>query len=147
MAVSVKKEIDIAASVPEVMEVLADVESLPKWSTAHTSAEILDKDEEGWPLKVREVISQFGVKDTMTLDYEWYEEELSWTLAEESSAQKAQECHYQLTDNGDGTTHVEFDLTVELKLKLPGLVVKQGQKLAADTATKGLKKEVERRYA
>lgn len=147
MAVSVKKEIDIAATVPEVMEVLADVESLPSWSKAHVSAEILDADEEGWPLQVREVISQFGVKDTMTLDYEWYEGELSWTLAEESTAQKVQECRYQLTDNGDGTTHVEFDLTAELKISMPSLVVKQGQKLAADTATKGLKKEAERRYA
>ena len=146
MAVSVKKEIDIAASVPEVMEVLADVESLPNWSAAHTSAEILDKDEEGWPLKVRVALSQFGVKDAMTLDYEWYEGELSWSLAEESDAQTTQNARYQLTDNGDGTTHVEFDLTVELTLKLPGLVVKQGQKLAAETATKGLKKETERRY-
>lgn len=147
MAVSVKKEIEISATVPEVMEVLADVESLPEWSSAHVSAEILAKDDEGWPTQIKEVISQFGVKDTMVLDYEWYEGELSWTLAEESSAQKSQHCSYVLSDNGDGTTKVEFELTVELKLKLPGLVVKQGQKLAADTATKGLKNEVERRYA
>lgn len=147
MAVSVKKEIEISATVPEVMEVLADVESLPKWSSAHVTAEIVDKDEDGWPTRVKEVISQFGVKDEMVLDYEWYDGELTWTLAEESTAQKSQTCGYVLTDNGDGTTHVEFNLSVDLKLKLPGLVVKQGQKLAADTATKGLKKEVERRYA
>ena len=146
MAVSVQNDIDISASVAEIMEVIADIDSLPSWSAAHTAASILAADEDGWPTRVHEKISQFGVKDEMTLAYEWYDGEVSWQLEEPSSAQKRQECRYLLTDNGDGTTHVEFSLTVELKIPLPGLVVKKGQKVVAETATKGLKKEVERRY-
>lgn len=38
-------------------------------------------------------------------------------------------------------THVQFDLEIDLKVKLPGLLVKQGQKTAVDTAKKGLTKE------
>ena len=41
---------------------------------------------------------------------------------------------------------VVFDLEVELKAKLPGMVVKKAQKHIADVATAGLREEVLRRY-
>ena len=47
---------------------------------------------------------------------------------------------YTLTETPKGT-HVQFDLEIDLKVKLPGLLVKQGQKTAVDTAKKGLTKE------
>uniref|UniRef100_UPI002FD979C2 SRPBCC family protein n=1 Tax=Dietzia sp. TaxID=1871616 RepID=UPI002FD979C2 len=91
MAVSVQKDIDISASVMEIMEVIADIDSLPNWSSAHSEAKVLESDSEGWPVLVHEKIAQFGVKDEMTLRYEWYEGEVSWELVEPSSAQKRQE--------------------------------------------------------
>jgi hypothetical protein len=71
---------------------------------------------------------------------------VSWSLVE-SNTQNVQNARYRLTENGDGTTHVIFDLEVDLKIKLPGLVVKKVQKSIADTATTGLRKEVLRRYS
>ena len=144
MAVSVQSVTDIKASVSEIMEVLADVESLVDWSSAHRKVEIREADEDGWPLVVWEKISEFGVSDEMVVQYEWYDGEVSWSLVS-SGTQKIQNARYTLTDNGDGSTHVVFDLEVELKIKLPGMVVKKAQKSVADTATKGLKAEVERR--
>lgn len=144
MAVSVQSVIDIEASVSEIMEVLADVESLVDWSAAHRAVDIREADDDGWPLVVWEKISQFGVSDEMVVQYEWYDGEVSWSLVE-SGTQKIQNARYSLTDNGDGTTHVVFDLEVELKIKLPGMVVKKAQKSIADTATTGLRDEVLRR--
>ncbi|HHX86150.1 MAG TPA: cyclase [Actinomycetales bacterium] len=144
MAVSVQSVIDIEASVSEIMEVLADVESLVDWSAAHRAVDIREADDDGWPLVVWEKISQFGVSDEMVVQYEWYDGEVSWSLVE-SGTQKIQNARYTLTDNGDGTTHVVFDLEVELKIKLPGMVVKKAQKSIADTATTGLRDEVLRR--
>lgn len=144
MAVSVQSVTDIKASVSEIMEVLADVESLVDWSSAHRKVEIREADEDGWPLVVWEKISEFGVSDEMVVQYEWYDGEVSWSLVS-SGTQKIQNARYTLTDNGDGSTHVVFDLEVELKIKLPGMVVKKAQKSIADVATKGLKDEVMRR--
>ncbi|MFL0578770.1 SRPBCC family protein [Dietzia sp. 179-F 9C3 NHS] len=144
MAVSVQSVTDIEASVSEIMEVLADVESLVDWSAAHKAVEVREADADGWPLVVWEKISQFGVSDEMVVQYEWYDGEVSWSLVE-SGTQKIQNARYTLTDNGDGTTHVVFDLEVDLKIKLPGMVVKKAQKAIADTATKGLRDEVLRR--
>ena len=39
-----------------------------------------------------------------------------------------------------------FDLEVDLKIKLPGAVLKKAQKHIADVATKRLRQEVLRRY-
>lgn len=146
MAVSVQSVITIEAGIPEIMAVLADVETLVDWSDAHRAVEVREADEDGWPILVWERISQAGITDEMVVKYEWYDGEVSWSLVE-SGAMKAQNARYQLTDNGDGTTHVVFDLEVDLKIKIPGMIVKKAQKGIADTATKGLRKEVLRRYS
>lgn len=145
MAVSVQSVATIEAGIPEIMEVMADVESLVDWSDAHRAVEIREADDEGWPIVVWEKISQFGVTDEMVVRYEWYDGEVSWSLVE-SGSQKLQNARYQLEDNGDGTTTVTFNLEVDLKIKLPGLVVKKAQKHIAEMATKGLRTEVLRRY-
>lgn len=144
MAVSVRSETDIEASIPEIMEVMADVESLVEWSGAHKAVEIREADDEGWPIEVWERVAQFGVSDEMVVRYEWYDGEVSWTLVS-SGAQKMQNARYTLTDNGDGSTHVVFDIEVDLKIKLPGMVIKKAQKSIADIATKDLREEVLRR--
>ena len=146
MAVSVQSVITIEAGIPEIMAVMADVETLVDWSDAHRAVEVREADEDGWPILVWERISQAGITDEMVVKYEWYDGEVSWSLVE-SGAMKAQNARYQLTDNGDGTTHVVFDLEVDLKIKIPGMLVKKAQKGIADTATKGLRKEVLRRYS
>lgn len=145
MAVSVQSVTEIAAGVPEIMEVLADVGSLVDWSDAHREVEIREADEEGWPIVVWEKIAQYGVTDEMVVRYEWYDGEVSWSLVK-SGTQKVQNARYELTDNGDGTTKVVFDLEVELRIKLPSAVVKKAQKHIADVATTGLRDEVLRRY-
>lgn len=144
MAVSVRSTTDIEAGIPEIMEVMADVESLVEWSGAHKAVEVREADGEGWPLEVWERVSQFGVSDEMVVRYEWYDGEVSWSLVS-SGAQKLQNARYTLTDNGDGTTHVVFDIEVDLKIKLPGMVIKKAQKAIADVATTDLRKEVLRR--
>lgn len=145
MAVSVRSTTEIEAGIPEIMEVLADVESLVDWSSAHRGVEIREADDDGWPIVVWEKVSQFGVSDEMVVRYEWYDGEVLWTLID-SGAQKLQNAHYTLTDNGDSSTHVVFDLEVDLKIKLPGMVIKKAQKAIADTATSGLRDEVLRRH-
>jgi len=145
MAVSVQSVTTIPAGIPEIMAVLADVESLMDWSDAHRGVEVREVDDEGRPLVVWEKVSQFGLTDEMVVRYEWGDAEVSWSLIS-SGSQKVQNARYVLTDKGDGTTEVVFDLEVELKIKLPGLVVKRAQKMIADVATKGLREEVLRRH-
>ena len=143
MAVSASTEFDLNAPAALVMEILLDVESLPDWSGPHKSAKILTTDADGRPDRVELAVSAVGMTDNQTLDYTWTDTTCAWTLVE-SDQLSEQSGVYTLTDNGD-TTHVKFELSVELKIKLPGLIVKRAQKIAVDTAKKGLTDEVKRR--
>ncbi|WP_448222047.1 SRPBCC family protein [Gordonia iterans] len=146
MAVSVSNEFDIYAPASVVMEVLQDIPSLPDWSSAHSAAEVLTTHDDGTPDKVKVSVGMLGINDTQELAYTWTENVCSWTLLE-SSQLAEQQGSYTLTSTGDDSTHVVFTLEVDLKIKLPGFLVKKGQKAAAETAKKGLTAEAERRAA
>ncbi len=143
MAVSASTEFDIDAPPSVIMEILLDVESLPEWSGPHKSAKIITEHEDGSPARVEASVSAVGMTDDQVLDYTWTENSCSWSLVE-SSQLSEQQGTYTVTPKGDGS-HVKFDLSVELKIKLPGLIVKRAQKMAVDTAKKGLTDEAKRR--
>lgn len=143
MAVSAKTEFDIAAPLSVVMEVLMDIESLPEWSGPHKAAQIVSTHDDGTPDEVSMTVNAAGINDDQSVNYSWTDTTCEWTLIK-STTLSEQQGKYTLTDNGD-STHVDFELLVDLKIKLPGLIVKRGQKVAVDTARKGLTAEAERR--
>lgn len=146
MAVTAKTEFDVAAPPSVVMEVLMDVEALPEWSGPHKEAVIISEHEDGTPNEVRVVVTAVGVSDEQTLNYSWTDNTCTWDLVE---AKQLSHQHgvYTVTPKGDEGSHVEFVLDIDLKIKMPGMLVKRGQKMAVDTAKKGLTAEAERRAA
>ena len=145
MAVSAKTEFDVDAPASLIMEILLDIDSLPQWSDAHKSAEVLSTHPDGTPDRVHIVAGLSGISDEQTLAYTWTENSCTWDLVEGKQLSH-QHGVYRLTPDGD-KTHVEFELEVDLKIKLPGLIVKRGQKAAVETAKKGLIAEAKRRSA
>lgn len=145
MPVNAKTEFDIDAPPAVIMEILLDVESLPDWSGPHKKAEVLDEYDDGSPKKVKLELQAFGMTDHQLLTYSWTENTCTWDLIEADQLTH-QHGQYTVTPKGEGS-HIEFDLEVDLKIKLPGLLVKQAQKTALNTAQKGLKEEAKRRLA
>ncbi len=144
MAVTGHSEIEIAATPAEVMAAIADVEALPSWSSTHKSVVVEERFDDGRPKRVRSTMTVMGINDEQVAEYTWNgDESVRWSLLE-SDQQKSQEGSYVLTPSGDGTK-VVFDLAVETKIALPGFIVKKAQKSGVETATKGLKKFVEKR--
>ena len=140
MAISDSREVVIAATPDEIMDVLFDLESLTEWSSFHKKVEILERDEDGHPSKSRQTVKIVGVSDEQVLDYSVHDDGVGWTL-ESSKQQRAQEGRYTLTPDGD-STRVRFDLTVDLSAPVPGFLVKRGAKGLMETATDGLRKRV-----
>ncbi|ASR01507.1 SRPBCC family protein [Gordonia rubripertincta] len=145
MAVSANIEFDVSAPASVVMEVLMDIESLPDWSGPHKEAEIIDEHDNGTPKTVRMVVTAAGISDEQTCTYEWTETTCEWRLIQ-SNQLSEQHGKYTVTATDKGS-RVHFDLAVDLKIKLPGLIVKRAQKMAVDTARKGLTAEAEKRAA
>ncbi len=82
-------------------------------------------------------VSIIGITDEQVVDYQWNgTESMSWTLVE-SSQQRQQDGAYALVSTAVGTS-VEFSLTIDPKIPLPGFLVKKAQKMAVETASKGL---------
>ena len=50
---------------------------------------------------------------------------------------------YTCTDLGDGTTHVEYSLAVDLAIPVVGMLRRRGEKVIVDSALKGLKRRAE----
>lgn len=144
-AVTANTEFDIAAPASVVMEVLMDIESLPDWSGPHKEAEILDEYEDGTPKTVRMIVTAAGISDEQKCEYEWTETTCEWHLLHSNQLSR-QHGKYVVTETDKGA-HVQFELTVDLKIKLPGLIVKRAQKVAVETARKGLTAEAEKRAA
>ncbi len=63
MAVSDSREVVIEASPEEILDVIADVETTPEWSSQHQSAEILETDEDGRPRRVKMKVKTTGITD------------------------------------------------------------------------------------
>lgn len=143
MATTSTAAVEIKAAPADVMNAIAAIEDMPKWSSSHKSAVVDSRYDDGRPKLVTMEVSQVGVTDTLQVEYTWQgDTEVSWKLV--SSGQlNQQEGAYVLTPSGAGTK-AEFTLTVDLKIPMPGFLVKKAIKSGVDTATKGLKKWIEK---
>jgi ribosome-associated toxin RatA of RatAB toxin-antitoxin module len=142
--VSGSAEVEIDATPEQVLDAIAAVEDLPERSGSHQSAEVESRHPDGRPSRVRAKVSAAGMSDEEVTDYTWDEPgTVSWTLVS-SSFQSKQNGTYTLTPSGSGT-HVTLDLEVDVKVPLPGFLLKRILKGALETGTKGLKKHVESR--
>lgn len=140
MATSDSREVVIEASPDEILDVIADVESAAEWSSQHRGAEVLDRDSNGRPGKVRIKLKTMGISDEQVLQYSWTENRAGWTLLE-SGQLKTQNASYTLTPDGD-RTKVRFEITVDPAVPIPGFVLKRAMKGGLESATDGLRKQV-----
>jgi ribosome-associated toxin RatA of RatAB toxin-antitoxin module len=140
MAVTESRQVVIEATPEEIMDVLFDLESLIEWSPAHKKVEVLERDDHGRPTKSRQVVKIVGITDEQVLDYSVHEDGVSWTLVS-AKQQRGQDGRYTLTPEGD-STRVNFELTVDPILPIPGFLIKKGAKGLMETATEGLRERV-----
>lgn len=140
MAINETREIVIEATPEEILDVIADLDSVTEWSEPHQSVEVLERDEDGRPTKVKMKVKAAGITDEQVLAYTWSENLVSWTLVS-SGQQRSQDASYTLTPEAD-KTKVTFQISVDPVVPLPGFVLKRAVKGTIDTGTKGLRDRV-----
>ncbi|WP_157244469.1 SRPBCC family protein [Nonomuraea typhae] len=145
MADRTTSSITIAAPRDAVLAVIADLPAYPEWAGAVKSAEVLSTDAEGHPARVRFVLDAGVISDTYTLAYAWNgDSAVSWQVAEQGKMISELTGSYLLADAGSGT-EVTYELVVDLKVPMIGMIKRKAEKVIVDTALKGLKKRVEGR--
>jgi ribosome-associated toxin RatA of RatAB toxin-antitoxin module len=144
MAEQTTSSITVDAPASAVMDVIADFEAYPQWTGAVKKAEVTKK---GTGDRAKEVFFDLdagAIKDQYTLAYTWKgDTEVRWHLVKADQIMKAMDGSYQLEDNGDDTTTVTYQLAVDVKIPMLGMIKRKAEKVIIDTALKELKKRVE----
>jgi len=144
MAERTESSISVDAAPAEVMAVIADFDAYPQWTGAVKETEVRSKASNGRAKEVWFNLDAGAIKDQYVLAYSWKgDEEVRWELVEAEQIVKAMDGAYLLDDNGDGSTTVTYQLSVDVKIPMLGMIKRKAEKVIIDTALKELKKRVE----
>ncbi len=139
---SVKETILVKADLGTVYDTVGDFQSYPEWLEEFRSVEILETREDGWADKVRFELSSMGITLHMTLAYTYGDTRVDWVLVD-GDMMSRNDGAYDMRDNGDGTTDLTYELTVETSVPLPGIVRKRIAKKTVTDSLKAIKKRAE----
>jgi uncharacterized membrane protein len=137
--------ITINASAGDVMAVIEDYEAYPKWNDLK-SVKVLKKDSQGRGSEVQMEAKAPVIGDVRyVLQYSYKADNggVSWTSTEIEGGIKDITGEYELEELDEAETRVTYRMAIDLKMKVPGFIRKQGEKTIVDGALKGLKKRVE----
>src|SRR3954447_6825233 len=137
MADQSTQSIVVDAPAADVMAVIADFPSYPKWVAAAREVQVLETGDDGRARRVHFVLDAGAVKDDYVLDYTWDgDRAVSWTLVK-GQMQKRQDGSYTLAEK-DGRTEVTYSITIDLSVPMLGMIKRKAEKVILDTALKEL---------
>ncbi|MFF5717112.1 SRPBCC family protein [Streptomyces buecherae] len=144
MAEHTSSSITIEAAPADVMGVIADFDRYPEWTGEVKEAEVIARDPQGRVEQVRLLLDAGAIKDDHTLAYTWIgEREVSWSLVK-SQMLRSLDGSYRLDPlDGGARTLVTYQLTVDVKIPMLGMIKRKAEKVIIDRALAGLKKRVE----
>ena len=138
----------VAAAPAEVLAIIAGFDAYPEWTGAVKSAEVLATGSNGRAKQVRFQLDAGAIKDTYVLDYTWKVTAkgtgtVSWQLVEAEQVLKALDGSYTLSGAGAGPTTVTYQLAVDVRIPMLGLLKRKAEKSIIATALQELKKRAE----
>ncbi|KPC93962.1 cyclase [Streptomyces sp. NRRL F-6602] len=147
MAEHTSSSITVDAAPQAVMDVIADFPRYPEWTGEVKEAEVLGRDARGRAEQVRLLLDAGAIKDEHILAYEWIGDEevreVRWSLVK-SQMLRSLDGVYRLTPvDGGHRTEVMYQLTVDVKIPMLGMIKRKAEKVIIERALDGLKKRVE----
>ncbi|MFE2428501.1 SRPBCC family protein [Streptomyces sp. NPDC059373] len=144
MAEHTKSSITIDAAPADVMGVISDFARYPEWTGEVKEAEILSADDQGRAEQVRLLLDAGAIKDDHTLGYTWVSDnEVSWSLVKSQMLRTLDGSYTLAPVEGGKRTEVTYQLTVDVKIPMLGMIKRKAEKVIIDRALAGLKKRVE----
>jgi ribosome-associated toxin RatA of RatAB toxin-antitoxin module len=144
MAEHTKSSITIEAAPAAVMGVIADFGRYPEWTGEVKEAEVLATDSEGRAEQVRLLLDAGAIKDDHTLAYTWISaNEVRWSLVKSQMLRTLDGSYALAPLDGGARTEVTYQLTVDVKIPMLGMIKRKAEKVIIDRALAGLKKRVE----
>ncbi len=128
----------------ECYAVLTDFERYPDWAADIKSVTVDTRDELGRAQRVTFRAAAFGRSTSYTLlyDHSGGPETLSWVQVDGDITRRL-DGSYHLSESGEGSTEILYQLVVDLKVPLPGFVKRRAEGRIMGTALRELKAFVE----
>ncbi|OLT35065.1 cyclase [Actinomadura sp. CNU-125] len=143
MADRTSSSVAVEAGRAEIMAVIADLEAYPEWARGIREFTVLETGADGRAVRARLTFDGGPFSDTVGLVYTWESDDrVTWRLADKGSVVTGLDGAYTLAADADGT-RVTYDLTLDVRVRVPGMVKRKAEKRIVDTALKGLKSRVE----
>lgn len=143
MADRTSSSITIKAGKAEIMAVIADLEAYPGWASGIRGFTVQETGEDGRASRARLTFEGGPLSDTVGLAYTWEgDDRVTWKLVEAGNVVTGLHGSYSLAE-ADGATEVTYELAVDVRIPLIGMVKRKAEKRIIDSALKGLKRHVE----
>lgn len=142
MSESVRRTLTIAAPPERVLSVVTDFEDYPNWQKEVESTEIVERDDQGRPLRVKMVTAAMGATMNSEIALTYADDGVEWHLVS-GDMMTRNDTKYVLRGNGDGGTDVDLEMVLGLKLKLPDFMMKQIITKGVNDNLKAIKKVAE----
>jgi hypothetical protein len=144
MAEHTRSSITIEAAPAAVMGVIADFGRYPEWTGEVKEAEVLATDAAGRAEQVRLLLDAGAIRDDHTLAYTWVgDHEVRWSLVKSQMLRTLDGSYALAPLDGGSRTEVTYQLTVDVKIPMLGMIKRKAEKVIIDRALAGLKKRVE----
>ena len=125
-------------------EVVADIERYPEWVADLKEVHVHERDEQGRPSLVSFRAGAFGRSTSYTLVYDYSQAptELRWVQRDGDLTSRLDGI-YRFKSAPEGGTEVTYQLTVELRVPLPGFIKRRAEGNIIHAAIRDLKERVE----
>ncbi|MEV5571152.1 SRPBCC family protein [Spirillospora sp. NPDC052269] len=144
MADRTSSSITIKAAKADVMAVIADLSGYPEWASG-VRFEVTETGDDGRARSARMSLEGGPISDTVGLVYTWEgDDAVTWELVEPGAMVSGLHGAYTLDEVGSGETEVTYELAVDVRIPMIGMIKRKGEKRIIDSALKGLKRHVER---
>lgn len=120
----IRRSITVAAKPERVLEILTDFSAYPNWQNDIEAAEIIARDEQGRPSRVKLAMVAMGIKSGLEISVRYPEEGIAWSLIH-GDMMTHNETTYVVKENVSSGTEVALEMAIELKMKVPTFLVKQ----------------------
>ncbi len=138
MAEHTSSSITIEAAPADVMGVIADFARYPDWTGEVKEAEVLKSDDQGRAEQVRLVMDAGAIKDDHTLAYTWTgDNEVSLDPGQVPDAARRWTAPTSSSRRAAGATEVTYQLTVDVKIPMLGMIKRKAEKVIIDRALEG----------
>jgi hypothetical protein len=144
VAVQASRDVIIDAPPEAILDALADIGSVPVWSSVHKLAEVIDTYPDGRPHHAKVTVKVIGIVDQQELEFHWGPDWMVWD-AKKTAQQHGQHVEYTLHREGENRTRVRFAITLEPSAPLPEFLINRARRKVLSSATEGLRDFVMKR--